>query len=68
MSEGLREYLSQFCDQHALQVGRFVEAAVLSALEEYEDQRWAMETFAERANEPVEDFEIFVKKLGLDKS
>lgn len=67
VSHGLREYLSAFCDEHALQIGRFVEAAILNYLEDLEDQRWAMETFAERANEPAEDFEDFVKSLKLSK-
>ena len=67
VSAGLREYLAQFCDEHALQIGRFVEAAILNYLEELEDQKWAMNTFAERINEPVEDLEAFVKKLGVEK-
>jgi len=67
VSQGLRDYLSDYCDQHALQIGRFVEAAILNYLEDLEDQKWAMETFAERANESVEDFEGFVKKLKINK-
>ncbi|MBI4041623.1 MAG: hypothetical protein HY390_07140 [Deltaproteobacteria bacterium] len=61
----IRSLLAQFCEEHNIQIGKFVETSILAAMEDYDDIQWAMQALVERMNEPSINLEEVFRKIKI---